>query len=415
MKWFKRIHLLYLFGFFSNFRPADPYLYEFFVERKKFPVEEVQQDILPVLSYSTAIHLVFVFFFCDLCGYKALIIMSAVATVVATSIRILTDSIFVMEISEVFRGTAAAAELAYYIYIYGYYDVMNYQRTTAYVRTAALVGKITSSALSQLIIFMEWLNYNELQILNLSANSLAGVFAVFLPTAGENAYYLSTSTNPPEKFSSKLKQKILAFKSTFIESFHQKHIIRWSIWCACSICSYVQVSTFVQPLWKVLETERYNGAAEASLGLVALLAVSLAGFKKIDWKLSTVVVMYSLSGLQYVVLLSSMALWNGYFVIFHYVDYVLFGAIYYFVITAISPEIAQLLHKNCFGLVFGFIYLLAAILNTIMVCVINDNAGFKLEPKQQFYVYFVVHLSIYVIFVVASAIKKKVDTVMTRH
>jgi hypothetical protein len=125
--------------------------------------------------------------------------------------------------------------------------------------------------------------------------------------------------------------------------------------------------------------------------------------------------MYSLSGLQYVVLLSSMALWNGYFVIFHYVDYVLFGAIYYFVITAISPEIAQLLHKNCFGLVFGFIYLLAAILNTIMVCVINDNAGFKLEPKQQFYVYFVVHLSIYVIFVVASAIKKKVDTVMTRH
>jgi hypothetical protein len=49
---------------------------------------------------------------------------------------------------------------------------MNYQRTTAYVRTAALVGKITSSALSQLIIFMEWLNYNELQILNLSGTLL---------------------------------------------------------------------------------------------------------------------------------------------------------------------------------------------------------------------------------------------------
>ncbi|RZC40615.1 Folate carrier domain containing protein [Asbolus verrucosus] len=101
MKWFKRVHLLYLFGFFANFRPANPFVYEYYVTYRKLPAQEVRQDILPTFSYSTVIQLVFVFFFSEFCHYNPFIVISAISAIVATCVRTWTSSVFEMEVAEV--------------------------------------------------------------------------------------------------------------------------------------------------------------------------------------------------------------------------------------------------------------------------------------------------------------------------
>lgn len=101
MKWFKRVYLLYIFGFLINFRPVDPFLYEFFVTHKNISEREVRRDILPVLSYSSAIHALFAFLFLDLIGYKALIIISSLFALVSTSVKKWGTTKLAMEFSEV--------------------------------------------------------------------------------------------------------------------------------------------------------------------------------------------------------------------------------------------------------------------------------------------------------------------------
>ncbi|RZC40614.1 thiamine transporter 1-like [Asbolus verrucosus] len=257
-----------------------------------------------------------------------------------------------------------------------------------------------SSMFAQLSIKMQWLNYQELNYINLA----------------ENVYYLASPLDADQKLPRRIGNTILLFKSSFMNSFRQKYIKRWSLWSICTICSYTQISTFIQPLWKVLHDANgvaaYNGAVEATLNALSLFCVLLAGTIKINWKVRTVLLMHVISGLQFIFLFSMSSLYS---VVFNYASYVVFGAIHHFVITGISIEIAKILEKGSFGLVFGFIHLVAAILNSVIVCVINDDVGYKLDPQQQFFAYFLIHIVIYAIFFIASIIKLRVDTIMTRH
>ncbi|XP_008193586.1 thiamine transporter 1 [Tribolium castaneum] len=416
MSGFKRIYLLYVFGFLINLRPVDPFLYEFFVTHKNLTEKEVRRDILPVLSYSSAIHSLFVFLLADLIGYKTLIIISALFELVSISVKKWGTTVIAMEFSEVFRGGSVATEVAYFIFIYGHYDGTTYQRATAYARIAALMGKTLSAILGQLFHNSDGMSCDELYVLNLAVSALATITTFFLPTDGENVYHFSTTSTTVQKAPpNRIGDKLFLFQSNFVENFKQNHIQRWSFWCAFSLWTYTQISTFIQPLWANVHKSKYNGTIEATLGFLAFLGVVVAGFKSIDWKSRTVVTMHVLSGFQYILLLCGIAFSNGY-ILFNYVCYVLFGMIHYFIITAISAEIAKIQHNNCFGMVFGLIYFAAYLMNAILVCAVNDDVGiYMFTPQREFLVYFIVFLIAYVVFFVASIIKQRVNKVITRH
>ncbi|KHJ83955.1 hypothetical protein OESDEN_16337, partial [Oesophagostomum dentatum] len=50
------------------------------------------------------------------------------------------------------EGLASAAEIAYYSYLYAIVDEKNYKRVTSYIRSAALVGKLLSYGLAQILV-----------------------------------------------------------------------------------------------------------------------------------------------------------------------------------------------------------------------------------------------------------------------
>lgn len=200
-----------------------------------------------------------------------------------------------------------------------------------------------------------------------------------------------------------------------MENFKEDYILRWSFWCSFSIWTYTQISSFIKPLWADVNQSKFNGTVEATLSFLSLLGVVVAGFKTIDWKKRTIVTMHVLCGFQYTLLLSGIA-FSGPYVLFNYVCYILFGFIHFFVVTAISAEIAKIQQNNCFGMVFGLIYFVSSLMNAILVCAVNDDIGiYMFTPKLEFVVYFIVFLVFYIIFLVASTIKKRINKVITRH
>lgn len=89
--------------------------------------------------------------------------------------------------------------------------------------------------------------------------------------------------------------------------------------------------------------------------------------------------------------------------------YVLFGVVYFFVITIASAVVAQNLSDDSFGLIFGINTLVALILQTILTLVVVTEVGYELDPRNQYIVYgsyFVVLAIVYASAVIISQIMK---------
>ena len=105
MKWFKRIYLLYFFGFLLNFRPIDPFLYKYFLVHNNLTSYEVGYKILPTLTYSSTVNFVLMFFLSGLCCFKVLLAISSVSAILSTCIRAWSysyEEVVLSEVSECF-------------------------------------------------------------------------------------------------------------------------------------------------------------------------------------------------------------------------------------------------------------------------------------------------------------------------
>lgn len=157
----------------------------------------------------------------------------------------------------------------------------------------------------------------------------------------------------------------------------------------------------MQPLWAVIQTDSdqtiYNGATEAVLTLIGFAGALLAGIIQIDWKHIGELVLAVGS-----ILAGSMLLVTSQaeMIFVSYVCYVVFGAVYHFMITIASSEIAQNIKEDSYGLVFGFNTLIALGLQSILtVIVVSRTGGFALGPRNQYLVYGLYHMFIAFIYI----------------
>lgn len=65
-----------------------------------------------------------------------------------------------------------AAEVAYYTYIYAKVSKEHYQIVTSYTRTAILLGRFTSAAIAQTLVYFEIFDFKQLNYLSLSGKSI---------------------------------------------------------------------------------------------------------------------------------------------------------------------------------------------------------------------------------------------------
>ena len=94
--------LLCVFGFLKEFRPSEPFIYEFLIgEWRNVTSEQVNQEVYPVGTYSYLAQLVVVFLVTDLSRYKPLILILGVSGITVWGMLLWTTSLVSLQILEV--------------------------------------------------------------------------------------------------------------------------------------------------------------------------------------------------------------------------------------------------------------------------------------------------------------------------
>lgn len=228
----------------------------------------------------------------------------------------------------------------------------------------------------------------------------ATIWSLLLPPV-KTSIYFHRVPELQQLTSHKYKQAFYLMKSHFLESFKNKYVLKWSIWWALATCGFVQVQTYMQPLWYEIQDgtdyTAYNGATEAGLTILGFLGALTAGVLKVDFKQIGELVLAVCSIIAGAVLLVSS---QTTIVVVSYICYVVFGGIYYFMITIASSEISQRIQDDSYGLVFGINTFIALVFQSIMASVVvTSKVGFGLTPRNQHLVYGLYHLCIAFLFI----------------
>ncbi|KAI4464903.1 folate transporter [Holotrichia oblita] len=313
----------------------------------------------------------------------------------------------------VFYGTFMATEVAYYTYIYAKVPNEFYQHVTAHTRAAILTGRALSGILGQCLVSFNAMNYRQLNYISLAALIAATIWAIFLPNVPKSIYFHRMLEENQHLTAGKYKTAFSLMKKHFVDSFSNKYVLKWSIWWALSTAGFIQVQTYVQPLWTQIKPNAdniYNGAVEALLTILGAGGALLAGCLKTDWKHKGELVLSLCSITAGAVMLLSSQTEE---VMVSYAAYVGFGAIYHFMITIASSEIAKYILEDSYGLVFGLNTLIALLVQTFLtLCFVSGDLGVALDPRDQFLTYGFYHIviaALYIVIGLASWIQSSKD------
>ncbi|CAJ0590447.1 unnamed protein product [Cylicocyclus nassatus] len=117
-KWKITTILLCTYGFLKEFRPTEPFLYQYEHETLNISEHTLNADVYPIWTYSYMVALIPVFLLTDLLLYKSLIVVEALAYIVVWCLLVFAGSVLSQQILEFFYGWATATEIAYFAYIY---------------------------------------------------------------------------------------------------------------------------------------------------------------------------------------------------------------------------------------------------------------------------------------------------------
>ncbi|PIO53420.1 reduced folate carrier, partial [Teladorsagia circumcincta] len=118
MRWQVTTFILCTFGFLKEFRPTEPYLYQYEHETLNISEKVLNAEVYPIWTYSYLIALIPVFLLTDLVLYKPMIVFESLSYIVVWSLLVFCGSVFAQQMVELFYGWATATEIAYFAYIY---------------------------------------------------------------------------------------------------------------------------------------------------------------------------------------------------------------------------------------------------------------------------------------------------------
>ncbi|XP_017855201.2 LOW QUALITY PROTEIN: thiamine transporter 2 [Drosophila busckii] len=431
--WLKISLLLCSFGFFREFRPSEPYVTEFLAgEWRNLTSEQVYQEVYPLGSYAVLAQLVIVFLITDLLRYKPIIVLSSLAGITLFAILIWTRTLFSLQIAQIFFGTFMAAEVTYYTYIYAKVDRSHYQEVTGHTRAAILGGKFLGGVLAQVLVSTNSMDFFELHYISFATQIISLPISLLLPKVSRSLYFyavdkdeevaaasvpaiqLSTAASkeeeqPPPKFSMTKAGRLLWYHLT--SSYSNPVVLQWSIWWAFASCGQLQVIAYIQFLWKEHAPNNqstFNGGVEAIATLFGAVGAIVAGLlnsnKRRDLYMLINSVCVAVLGLLLLMAALIKEVWLA------YITYIIFSAVFFFIITIAAAIVAENLVDDSFGLIFGINTLVAMILQTILTVVVVTDTGFGLPPADQYVVYgtyFLILAAAYLLMLLVTKICKK--------
>ncbi|KAH8295107.1 hypothetical protein KR018_007214 [Drosophila ironensis] len=412
--WLKISCVLCVFGFLRELRPSEPFHAEILLgEWYQVTQDEVNRSVYPIGTYSYLALLIFVFLLTDLLRYKPVIIANAITGILIWSTLLWTTTLAGLQAVEVLYGFYQAGEVAYYAYIYAKVDKQYYPRVTSHTRAAMFVGKLVGGLLAQLVIAMEWMNFRQLYYISVSSQVMALFWSFGLPKVKKSLYFHNHKKDiegaaQPDSGTKVSTNALQLLWSHFNCAYTNYLVVQWSLWYAISLAGFLQISTYMQVLWKSFENEPvvvWNGAVDAALTLLSAIFALLAGYFHAG-RFSTRTSLLSMAFLSVLqggcVILSC---WTSN-IYQSYLGYVLYGGLFAFTITVASSELASNLEEDSFALVFGINTFVGLILQVIMTfVVVSEDAKLNLNVFQQFTVYAFYFIVIGVLYILVIAMQ----------
>ncbi|XP_053957679.1 thiamine transporter 1 [Anastrepha ludens] len=426
--WLRISLLLWIFGFFREFRPSEPFVTEYLSGPwYNITTEQINKEIYPFGTYAVLAQLAIVFLITDILRYKPIIIVSACTGIILFAILLWSQEIWELLVAQVFYGTFIATEVAYYTYIYAKVDKEKYQIVTGHTRSAILCGKFLAGVLAQVLVSTETMNYKGLHYISFGSQIISLFIAVLLPPVGKSLYFYTEHPLELSDVSIEQKQVISENSSTAVlpqngsiagiasgesdisstnlprfswnnalqllvkhtvSAYTNRTVVRWSFWWALATCGQMQVISYVQFLWKDIDPNHesiYNGAVEATVTLLGAGSAMVAGIANTShhkkWHMWILTVCSLFMGTFIIISSVTNSVWIA------YAMYILFGICYFFVITTASAIVAENLSDDSFGLIFGINTLAALVLQTILTLVVVTDTGYGLTPRDQYFMY----------------------------
>src|SRR5262245_1579604 len=116
MHWIAVAATLCSVGLLKEFKPAEPFLFNYLVEYGNFSQETLYGDVFPYSTYSYLIALIPVFIITDLLRYKPVVVLGCVAISTTYALIAWAETVWLMQIMQIVFGVASACEVAYYAY-----------------------------------------------------------------------------------------------------------------------------------------------------------------------------------------------------------------------------------------------------------------------------------------------------------
>lgn len=401
-QWMKISLLLSVFGFLREIRPSEPFITDFLVDFKNLELDEVLRNVYPWGTYSYMLQAIVAFLVTDFLRYKPLIFVSGLSGVIIWGILLWGNTLYSIQLTQIFYGTYLATEVAYFTYIYAKVDREHYDRVTAHTRAAMFWGRFLASIVAQFLLYVKLMDYYSLNYMTF-ATQVACTFWVFLLPKVESSIYFhrkkeddireleaimplnNNATKPVEK-------RVSAFKllwSQFKQSYANIEVVQWSLWYAIGTCGFYQVTSYIQVLWDTIDSSQemvWNGAVEAGVTLLSALVTTFA--EKIHGALLskssslwTLTILTTFSGLSILLGTKTSILYVS------YVGYILFCTLFAFTITISSAEVAKRLAPDTFGLIFGINTLVALIMQSCLTFIVVSKTFMNLDVITQFVIY----------------------------
>lgn len=77
--------------------------------------------------------------------------------------------------------------------------------------------------------------------------------------------------HPKSSFATKVTRAYGYLWQDFLRAYTNGHVVKWSLWWAFATAGYLQVASYIQPLWQTVvekDAKIYNGAVEATYTII---------------------------------------------------------------------------------------------------------------------------------------------------
>ncbi|KAI6224504.1 hypothetical protein M3Y99_01391500 [Aphelenchoides fujianensis] len=181
MKWRTITLILCVYGALKEFRPTEPYLYQWQHEGMGLTAGQLSIEVYPWSTYGTLVFLLPTLLLTDVLLYKPVLLLESASFVGVWLTLIFGRSVVSQQVGQVLYGLASSLEVAYFAYIYVKVEPAHFKQVTVWTRSALEFGRCVSYVLSEPLVLLLPGRFQLLNWISLGSLLSTFLFALLLP------------------------------------------------------------------------------------------------------------------------------------------------------------------------------------------------------------------------------------------